>query len=168
MSLTAKFDLFLILMLTATLKLGVRLSYSAQFLKQPTDLTLQEGKTAFIPCIFEEANVAPSWQIEFNNGTVLKTASSTLPVKHRYNGSGLILSTPDITMSGTTYMCYLIFFDVNVHQGFNILKSTRGRLTVFSNPQHQKQVSHCPEASPCNNKQAHLNPRISSTFKDVQ
>ena len=89
--------------------------------------TASVGSQAFIPCILSgiSRSVIPSW---FINGRSLTV--TTLPNKHRYNGSGIIIRDVDLIMNMNSYSCV---FDLV--SGY--FESTIGHLTVLT---HEEQL----------------------------
>ena len=99
------------------------------FIRQPHDLSVTEGETAFMPCVLRGTKVAPFWYIRFSNGSIVPTSSSQLPHLHFYNGTGLLIKKVEHQLNKTEYSCRL---HILKKEGSNILslKSKVGVITV--------------------------------------
>ena len=93
------------------------------FLQEPNNVTVVEGMDAFFPCTYHGTSGVPDWRIA-NNDFVI----STLPHKHSYNGSGLVVSNVDLSLNMNSYSC---FFSVYQGEGkFMEIESTTGFLII--------------------------------------
>ena len=92
------------------------------FLQEPKNVTVAEGKDAFFPCSYLGTNRSPSWTINSHIFLI-----SSLPPKHSYNGSGLIVSNVDLSLNMSSYSCSIVL----VTRGrLNNTKSNTGFLLI--------------------------------------
>lgn len=92
------------------------------FIHEPRDICINEGSNAFFQCTVAGATSTPFWKI---NG---RTYSSTrLPVKHVFNGAGLVVLSADLSMDNSTYSC--LYF-VTTSEGLILQESAQALLTV--------------------------------------
>ena len=91
------------------------------FLQQPRNVTVPEGADAFFACTYNGTTGVPDWKIS-NNVYV------TLPPRHSYNGTGLVVRNVDLSQNVTPYSC---FFTVYIEGGQLIdIESTTGFLLI--------------------------------------
>ena len=94
-----------------------------EFLEEPRNVTVVERTDAFFACSYRGIRGVPSWRID-NIPFVI----STLPPKHSYNGSGLVVSNVDLSLNMTSYAC---FFTVHIGRGqFKAIQSETGFLII--------------------------------------
>ena len=91
---------------------------------QPSDVTAPPGSDVFFPCTYIgiSANILPQWRI---NGELF--FSNSLPPRHFYNGTGVLVLNIDESMNMNSYIC---LFDLT--SGYYV--STTGQLLVGNNP----------------------------------
>ena len=78
---------------------------------------------AYFACTSNDTNGVPTWKIANH-----VFASSALPPRYSYNGSGLVISNVDLSLNTTSYSC---FFIVYVTEGqFVDIESTTGFLYI--------------------------------------
>ena len=93
------------------------------FLQEPKNMTVSEGMDAFFACTSNDTSGVPTWRIANH-----EFATSALPPRYFYNGSGLVVSSVDLSLNMTSYSC---FFIVYVTEGqFVDIESTTGFLYV--------------------------------------
>ena len=93
------------------------------FLQEPKNVTVAERTDAFFACSYRGTSGVPSWRI---NNTVF--VISALPPKHSYNGSGLVVSSVDLSLNMTSYTC---FFSVYIGGGeFEDIQSNTGFVII--------------------------------------
>lgn len=100
-----------------------------QFATQPQNITVPEGEQDFIACKILNTDAAPRWEIVYANKSVLTLPSSSLPQKHLFNGTGILLLNVDSSLNRTAYSCYLTLV-LEGKRNFMLLKSTVGIVTV--------------------------------------
>lgn len=105
-------------------------SNSVQFLTEPVNVTVREGDSTFMPCSFVNTAIAPFWEITLEKKMTIKTSSSTLPPNFTFNGSGIIFDDVKVSLSQSTYTCYLMYTAKGM-RGFQILRSSTGTITVI-------------------------------------
>ena len=76
--------------------------YSSGFSTQPHNVTVTEGNEASFACSFNGSFSVPGWKI---NGRTYTW--NTLPAKHEFTGSQLVVSDVDVSMNGSTYQCFI-------------------------------------------------------------
>lgn len=76
-------------------------------IEQPqSSVEVEEHKNASIVCKFAGTDISPNWLINESAYT-----PSFLPSKHYYNGTNLIIVDVSMASNGTTYCCFLLFWD---------------------------------------------------------
>ena len=93
------------------------------FSQEPKNVTVFEGMDAFFPCTYHGTSGIPTWRI-----TNTSFATSALPPRHSYNGSGLVVSSVNLSLNMSSYSCFFSvyvgggqFVDVNSSTGFLII-----------------------------------------------
>ena len=93
------------------------------FLQEPKNMTVSEGMDAFFACTSNDTNGVPTWRIANH-----EFATSALPPRYFYNGSGLVVSSVDFSLNMTSYSCFFTvyvgggqFMDINSSTGFLII-----------------------------------------------
>ena len=93
------------------------------FLEEPRNVTVSEGTDAFFACTSNDTSGVPTWRIANH-----EFATSALPPRYFYNGSGLVVSSVDLSLNMTSYSCFYIVY---VTEGLFVdIKSTTGFLYV--------------------------------------
>ena len=96
--------------------------YASIFIREPHDVCIGENGNAFFQCLIAGATSTPFWKI---NG---RTYSSTrLPIKHVFNGTGLVVQNTDLSMDNSTYSC---LYYVTTSEGLVLQESAQALLTV--------------------------------------
>ena len=97
------------------------------FSQEPKNVTVFEGMDAFFPCSYHGTSGIPTWRIGKTSFT-----TSALPPKHLYNGSGLVVSSADLSLNMNSYSCFFSvyvgegqFMDINSSIGFLIIAGLR-------------------------------------------
>ena len=91
-----------------------------EFVKEPRDVHVPCGSNAFFPCTYTGTNGIPLWRI---NGALRPI--NILPFRHKFNGTGMVISDVDDAMNGTLYQCCFIIANKEIN-------STTGALIVKS------------------------------------
>ena len=106
------------------------------FLQEPKNVTVAEGMVAFFACTYTGTTGVPVWRIS-NNVFVI----SALPPRHSYNGSGLVISSVDLSLNMNSYSC---FFNVYARGGqLKKIESTTGYLIIPGLIYQQSTILHC-------------------------
>ena len=93
------------------------------FLQEPKNVTVAERMDAFFACSYRGTSEVPAWRISNN-----EFVTSALPERHSYNGSGLVITSVDLSLNMTSYAC---FFSVYVGRGqFEEIESDTGFLVI--------------------------------------
>ena len=93
------------------------------FLQEPKNVTVIERMDAFFACSYRGTSGVPAWKIARET-----FVTNSLPPKHSYNGSGLVVSSVDLSMNMTSYAC---FFSVYIGRGqFGDIESSTAFLIV--------------------------------------
>ena len=92
------------------------------FLQEPKNVTVAEGMDAFFACTYLGTSGVPVWRIANH-----EFVASTLPPRHSYNGSGLVVTNVDWSLNMNSYSCFF-----SVYQGgkFMDIESTTGFLII--------------------------------------
>ena len=92
-------------------------------LQEPKNVTVFEGMDAFFPCYYHGTSGIPTWRIANH-----EFATSALPPRYFYNGSGLVVSNVDLSLNMTSYSCFFIVYGTEGQ--FVDIESTTGYLYI--------------------------------------
>ena len=94
------------------------------FTDHPQDNCVYEGEDAYFQCGYTGTRTRPSWLI---NG--MARSSTSLPLRHMLNRTGLIVTNVDTTMNNWTYACFFLSLNITMLQ---MISSREGRLKVLT------------------------------------
>lgn len=94
---------------------------------EPKNVTVGVGHEAYFPCKYNGSNILPYWNISKASGWDV-VPTNRLPLKHYFNGTGLIVMDVDESHNMTSFSCIFQVFD---HDSLTIVNSVSGTLIVL-------------------------------------
>ena len=95
------------------------------FLQEPANVTVAEGTTAFFACTYNGTTAAPEWKI--NDRPYLLCS---LPSRHSYDGSGLVVENVNLSMNMNSYSCFFELLPCDGTVSLKEIESNTGFLFI--------------------------------------